>query len=99
MTARDDDDDELEDEFETTVRKQRERIERGRKEKGQSFWHYVGLIGVVGWSIVLPMVAGGFLGIWLDRKYQVGSKWTLWLLLLGLCIGVFNAWRSITKDL
>ena len=94
-----DDDDELEDEFETTVRKQRERIEEGRKEKGQSFWHYVGLIGVVGWSVVLPMVIGGFLGAWLDGRYETGSKWTFGLLMLGLLAGLFNAWRSITKEL
>lgn len=90
--------DELEDEFEIRVRRQRELIERGRQEKGQSFWKYVGLIGVVGWSVVVPMVLAVLLGLWIDRKFETGSRWTIALLLLGLCMGCLNAWRMITKE-
>jgi len=93
-----DDEDELEDEFEVRVGRQRERIEQGRREKGQSFWRYVGLIGTVGWSIVVPMVLGALLGLWLDRRFQSGSTWTLCLLLLGLLIGCVNVWRLITRE-
>ena len=97
MCARDKDD-ELEDEFEARVRRQRALIEKGRRERGQSFWGYVGLIGAVGWSVAVPMVLGVLLGLWLDRKFQAGSKCTLVLLLLGLSIGCINAWRTITKE-
>ena len=93
-----DNEEELEDEFEIRVRRQRALIEKGRLEKGQSFWKYVGLIGVVGWSVVVPMVLGVVLGLWLDGKFGTGSKWTLALLLLGLCLGCVNAWRMITKE-
>ena len=93
-----DDEDELEDEFEARVRRQRELMEKGREEKGQSFWRYVGLIGVVGWSVVVPMVLGVLLGLLLDRKLGTGFRWTLGLLLFGLCIGCVNAWRMITKE-
>ena len=92
------DDDELEDEFETCVRRQRERIENGRRRKGQSFWLYLGLIGTVGWSIVVPMVLGILLGLWIDRKFGGGYKWTLGLLTFGLGMGCFNAWRLISKE-
>ncbi len=98
MCAHDDDKEELEDEFEVRVRRQRELIEKGRREKGQSFWGYVGLIGAVGWSVVVPMVLGVFLGLWLDRKFGTGSRWTIALLLFGLCVGCVNAWRTITKE-
>jgi len=91
-------DDDLEDEFEMRVERQRRRIEAARGKEGQSFWAYVGLIGTVGWSVVVPMVMGVFLGMWLDRRYGTGSKWTLGLLVFGLAIGCFNAWRSITKE-
>ena len=97
MCARNDDD-ELEDEFAARVEGQRRRIEQGRKEKGQSFWTYVGLIGVVGWSVVVPMVLGVLLGLWLDRRHGGGSYWTLGLLVAGLILGCINAWRMITKD-
>lgn len=91
-------DDELDDEFQTTVHRQRKRIEHGRKEKGQSFWRYVGLIGMVGWSVVVPMVLGTLLGLWLDRKFETGFKWTLGLMVFGLIMGCLNAWRSISKE-
>jgi len=93
-----DNEEELEDEFEAHVRRQRELIEKGRGEKGQSFWKYVGLIGVVGWSVVVPMVLGVLLGWWLDGKFGTGSRWTIVLLLFGLCLGCVNAWRMITKE-
>jgi ATP synthase protein I len=97
MSAREDEND-LEDEFAVRVRRQRELIEKGRGEKGQSFWRYVGLIGAVGWSVVVPMIVGALLGLWIDGKYATRPRWTVVLLLLGLGIGCVNAWRVITKE-
>ena len=91
-------DEELEDEFEVRVEQERRLIERGRRERGQSFWRYVGLIGAVGWSVVIPMALGGLLGLWLDRRFEAGSTWTLALLVLGLGVGCLNAWRLMTKE-
>jgi len=97
MSARDRDD-ELEDEFEVRIRRQCARIEKGREERGEFFWQYLGLIGVVGWSVVLPMVVGLLVGRWIDRGYGTGYAWTMGLLLFGLFMGCLNAWRSITKE-
>lgn len=97
MCARDRDQ-ELEDEFEAQVRSERALIEKGRREKGQTFWSYLGLIGVVGWSVVVPMVAGLFVGVWVDGKFGGGYRWTLGLLVFGLSVGCYNAWRLITKE-
>jgi len=96
MPARDDG--ELDDEFEVRVRRQTERIEKGRREKGQSFWNYVGLIGTIGWSVVIPMVGGVLLGRYLDRRSGGGWRWTLGLLVFGLALGCWSAWRSITRE-
>lgn len=90
--------DELEDEFEVRVGRQRALMEKGKQERGESFWRYVGLIGTVGWSVVVPMVLCVFLGLWLDRKFGSGSKCTLALLLSGLAMGCLSAWRTITKE-
>ena len=97
MCARDDTD-ELDDEFETRIQRQSDRIEKARHEKDKSFWLYAGLIGAVGWSVVVPMVLGILLGLWLDRKFAGGFKWTFGLLIFGLMIGCVNAWRMITKE-
>jgi len=95
---RHDDEDELEDEFEIRVQRQRARIEQGRRERGMSFWRYLGLIGAVGWSVVVPMVAGVFLGALIDRNTDTTYEWTLGLLCLGLTVGCYNAWRMVTKE-
>ncbi len=93
------DDDEFEDEFETHVQRQRVLIEKGRREKGRSFWQYVGLIGAVGFSVVVPMALATFLGHWIDRRSPNTSyEWTLSLLVLGLALGCYNAWRIVTKE-
>lgn len=91
-------DEELEDEFEARVRRQRKLMEEGRAESGQSFWSYLGLIGVVGWSVVVPMVLGILAGLWLDGRFTAGYTWTLGLMLLGLCVGCINTWRMITRE-
>lgn len=50
-------------------------------------------IGVLGWVIVVPMLAGMFLGRWLDRDFHTGLFWTAPCLLLGLGLGCWSAWK------
>jgi len=91
-------DDDLEDEFDVQVQRQQARIEKGRREKGMSFWRYVGLIGSVGWGVVVPMIVGIMLGRLVDRKAGTSYEWTLGLMVLGLALGCFNAWRMVIKE-
>jgi ATP synthase protein I len=54
---------------------------------------YLGTIGLV---FVLPVVAGAYLGHWLDTLSDGYSmRWTLSLLFLGLAIGAFNVYFLI----
>ena len=53
----------------------------------------IGLVGSVGWMIVLPAVAGAFLGKWLDGIAGTGHRLSLSLLLVGLGIGLYSLWR------
>jgi len=56
---------------------------------------YIGTLGLV---MVIPIVAGAYLGYWLDSLAAgYSSRWTLSLLLLGVMIGVFNVYFLI-KD-
>ena len=50
-------------------------------------------IGVLGWIIVTPMLLGMFGGRWLDRHFHSGLFWTAPLMLLGLALGCWSAWR------
>jgi ATP synthase protein I len=61
-------------------------------------WFGLGLMGVVGWSVVVPTLLGAALGIWLDRHYPGGHSWTLALLAAGLVLGCFNAWIWVAKE-
>lgn len=50
-------------------------------------------IGVLGWIIVAPMLGGIFLGRWLDGRFDTGLFWTAPMLMAGLGLGGWFAWR------
>lgn len=54
-------------------------------------WFGLGMMGLIGWSVVIPTLLGAALGIWLDKQ-QDSYSFTLALILVGLCIGCTNAW-------
>jgi len=53
----------------------------------------LGQIGVLGWIIVSPMLAGVFAGRWLDGRFHSGLLWTAPLLMLGAVLGCWSAWK------
>lgn len=54
--------------------------------------------GLIGWSVAAPMLLGVALGIWLDKHYPVRHSWTLSLLVVGIVIGCWNAWRWVEQE-
>jgi len=83
--------------LEETVDKQVRRIKRAEKERrtllGQSV--YLGTLGVM---FVLPVIAGAYLGQWLDnlsKGYEV--HWTMSLIVLGVIIGGVNVYFFIRE--
>ncbi len=61
-------------------------------------WFGLGMMGLIGWSIVIPTLIGTALGIWLDGRHPNTHSWTLALLVAGLVIGCFNAWHWVAKE-
>lgn len=61
-------------------------------------WSGLGVMGLVGWSIVVPTLLGAALGLWLDRSYPGGRTWTLALLMAGLTLGCLNAWHWVSQE-
>lgn len=80
------------------VRKQRQRQQRWLKEGGPSVARFVGQIGVLGWIIVVPTLIGLFIGRWLDHKFGTGIFWSAPLLLVGVVIGYWSAWRWMHRQ-
>jgi len=61
-------------------------------------WFGLGMMGLIGWSVVVPTLLGAALGIWLDKQHPGQHKWTLALLVAGLMIGCLNAWYWVAKE-
>jgi ATP synthase protein I len=75
------------------VRLRGERHERGLREGDPSVARRLAQIGVLGWIIVVPLLIGVFAGRWLDQKFSSGLFWTGPLLMLGLALGCWSAWK------
>ena len=75
------------------VRLRRDRRKRWQREGDLSVAQRLARIGVLGWIIVSPMLAGLFLGRWLDARFASGLFWTAPLLMIGLVLGGWFAWR------
>jgi ATP synthase protein I len=61
-------------------------------------WFGLGMIGLIGWSIVVPTLLGAALGIWLDKHHAGRHAWTLALMIAGLSLGCLNAWRWVAQE-
>ncbi|MDP3414765.1 AtpZ/AtpI family protein [Falsiroseomonas sp.] len=88
---------ESETEAETIARKSR-RLETARKRTTASPWRGLGMFGLVGWSVAVPVVAGIALGIWMDRHWPGRVSWTLTLLVAGAALGALNAWFWVQRE-
>ena len=71
---------------------------KARRNAGQRVWFGLGMMGLIGWSVVIPTLLGAALGIWLDEHYPGTHAWTLALLMAGLAIGCLNAWHWVAKE-
>ncbi len=80
------------------VRRQNERRKRWLDEGEPSVARFVGQIGVLGWVIVTPTLIGLFIGRWLDHRLGTGIFWSAPLLLLGVVVGFWSAWRWMHRQ-
>ena len=76
----------------------REKRKIDARKADKKIWFGLGMFGVVGWSIALPTVVGGFVGIWLDSRWPGRYSWTLMCLAGGLALGCFTAWNWIQRE-
>ena len=64
----------------------------------QGVWFGLGMMGLIGWSVVVPTLLGAALGLWLDKQHPGKHAWTLALLVVGLAIGCVNAWHWVAQE-
>jgi predicted F0F1-ATPase subunit len=52
---------------------------------------------MVGWPVALGAAGGALLGRYLDHRWNMGVQCTLLLLTVGILLGCFLAWRTVTR--
>lgn len=68
------------------------------KRQPKNVWFGLGLFGMVGWSVTIPILIGIAIGVWLDKQFHSPYSWTLMLMFVGVVLGCFNAWYWISKE-
>lgn len=71
---------------------------KARRNPTQGVWFGLGMMGLIGWSVVIPTLLGAALGIWLDKLDPATRSWTLSLLIAGLTLGCLNAWFWVSRE-
>ncbi len=73
---------------------------RAHRHRAPGLWFGLGMMGVVGWSVAVPTLTGALLGVYLDQNFNSEKhSWTLSLIVAGICIGCFNAWNWIHREI
>lgn len=84
--------------FATRIGSKAARKLKAKRNASASVWFGLGMMGLIGWAVVVPTLLGAGLGMWLDKHYPGGHSWTLALLMSGLTLGCFNAWHWLDKE-
>jgi ATP synthase protein I len=72
--------------------------ERDDRKERSKFWQLAMTMASLGWSLVLPIVGGAFLGHYLDQLTDQGVKWTVGLLFLGVALAFYNLYYILFKE-
>ncbi|MEP6496238.1 MAG: AtpZ/AtpI family protein [bacterium] len=84
--------------FAEEIGKKTARKLKARQNPAPTAWLGFGMMGLIGWSVVVPTLLGAALGIWLDTRHAGTHSWTLALLVGGLSLGCLNAWRWVANE-
>lgn len=85
--------------FGGTVEKKASRKIRARRERERAIFSWLGMMGLVGWSVAIPTLVGLAIGIWLDKRVSHETiSWTLTFLIIGVALGCLQAWYWVQKE-
>lgn len=77
---------------------QQRRKLKAQSAKNHTIWFGLGMMGLIGWSVAVPALAGIAIGLWIDHEWPGRHSWTLMLMIIGLGIGCLNAWNWLQKE-
>lgn len=84
--------------FSDRIGAEEQRKLKARRKGPRSVWMGFAVSGLIGWSVAAPMLLGIALGMWLDKNYPAKHSWTLSLLVVGIAVGCWNAWRWVAQE-
>jgi ATP synthase protein I len=71
---------------------------RAQRRGDRDVWFGLGMLGLIGWSVVVPTLIGAAVGRWIDTHHPSGHSWTLMLLVVGLILGCAQAYHWIVRE-
>ncbi len=85
------------DDVEREVEKHAQRLARAERER-PTLLAQTAYVGVLGLLFVVPVVAGAYLGRWIDGLLEGYSmRWTLSLIFLGVVVGAVNVYYFVKE--
>lgn len=85
--------DEGDDRMADAARTAASRKRAGEENPEPSLGSRLGQIGILGWSIVVPILLAVVVGRWLDRTLAAGVFFTAPLIMVGAGFGLWSAWK------
>jgi ATP synthase protein I len=84
-------------ELKQTVEKQAARMEQAERDR-PTLLAQVAYLGTLGLLFVLPVIAGAYLGRWLDSLLAGYSiRWTISMIVIGLVVGAINVYLFVRR--
>lgn len=74
------------------------RRERARRRGTDNVWSWMGMFGLVGWTVAVPTLLGLALGVFVDNRVESSVSFTITFLIVGVAIGAAMAWYWIRQE-
>ena len=75
-----------------------QRRERARRRGTDNVWSWMGMFGLVGWTVAVPTLLGLALGVFVDNRVESSVSFTITFLVVGVAIGAATAWYWIRQE-
>ena len=71
---------------------------RARRRGSANIWSFMGMFGLVGWTVAIPTLLGLALGVYLDGRIDSSVSFTITFLIVGVAIGISMAWYWVRRE-
>lgn len=75
-----------------------QRRERARRRGTDNIWSWMGMFGLVGWTVAVPTLLGLAFGVFLDNRIESSVSFAITFLVVGVAVGAATAWYWIRQE-